>query len=120
RCDGEVLLSLPAITLAAIELTEAEVTVGAERAHAAGLGERQGLAVVAFSALGTARGAWILAQRIRSREPAACGRNCASMVLRISRDTADDGRAGEGQGSAQVGRDPSSRHCWLQRPDGCR
>jgi hypothetical protein len=39
------------ITRAVIHLAETEVAVGNERTHAAGLGERQRLAVVAFSVL---------------------------------------------------------------------
>ena len=51
RRDGEVLLSLLAITRAVTELAEAEVAMGDQRAHAPGFGERQGLAVVAFGVL---------------------------------------------------------------------
>src|SRR4029434_4496253 len=54
RCGGEVLLRLLALARAPVELAEAEVTVGDERAHAPRLGERPRLAVVAFSVLGAA------------------------------------------------------------------
>jgi hypothetical protein len=56
RRDGEVLLSLPTITLAAMQLAEAEVAVGDERAHSELAGERQRLAVIAFSVLVAACG----------------------------------------------------------------
>ena len=44
--DGEVLLGLTGIAHAVMHLAETEVTVGNERMHGAGLGERQRLAVV--------------------------------------------------------------------------
>src|SRR5262249_5074557 len=52
RRDIKVLPSLRVIARAAMELAKAEVAVGNERAHAARLGERQRLAVVAFSVVG--------------------------------------------------------------------
>src|SRR3974377_1270775 len=48
---GEVFLSLVAIACTAIELAETEVAVGDKRAHAAGLGDRQRLAVVSLAAV---------------------------------------------------------------------
>jgi hypothetical protein len=50
-----VLLRLLALSRAPVELAEAEVAVGDERAHAARLGEGQRLAVVAFGVLSAAR-----------------------------------------------------------------
>jgi hypothetical protein len=44
------------IAPAAMQFAETEVAVGDKRTHAAGLGERQRLAIVAFGVLGTARG----------------------------------------------------------------
>src|SRR5262245_24002704 len=52
RRRGEVLLRLLALARAAVELAEAEVAVGDERAHAAWLGECERLAVVGLAALG--------------------------------------------------------------------
>jgi hypothetical protein len=49
RRDGEVLLSLSGIADAVMHFAETEVAVGDERAHAAGLGERQCLTLMAFS-----------------------------------------------------------------------
>ena len=51
RCGGEVLAGLLTLARAPIELTEAEVAVGDERAHAKPVGECQGLAEVAGSVL---------------------------------------------------------------------
>jgi len=45
---GEVLLGLLAIAPAAVKCAETEVAVSDQRTHAAGLGERQRLAVVTF------------------------------------------------------------------------
>jgi len=56
RRDGEVLLSLTGIAHAVMHLAETEVAVGNERTHAAGLGERQRLAVVAFGVLAAGYG----------------------------------------------------------------
>jgi len=52
RRDGEVLLSLTGIAHAVMHLAETQVAVGDKRTHAAGLGERQRLAVQTFSILG--------------------------------------------------------------------
>jgi len=52
RRDREMLLR--ALARAPVELAEAEVAVGNERAHAKFAGERQRLAIVAFSVLGAA------------------------------------------------------------------
>ena len=65
RCS----LRLLALARAPVELAEAEVAVGDERAHAARLGERQRLAVVGLAALGI--------------EPVGMGRDVAEQVQRI-------------------------------------
>src|SRR5216684_3446929 len=52
RRHGEMLLRLLALVRTPVELSEAEVAVGDERAHAAGLGEGEGLAVASLAALG--------------------------------------------------------------------
>src|SRR5438552_6187374 len=54
RRRAEMLMRLLALARAPGELAEAEVAVGDERAHAELAGERQRLAVVAFSVLGAA------------------------------------------------------------------
>ncbi len=51
-----MLLRLLALARAPVELAEAEVAVGDERAHAAGLGEGQRLLVVVLDAAGDERG----------------------------------------------------------------
>src|SRR5262245_17437726 len=51
---AEVLLGLLAIAPAAVKFAEAEVAVSYLRTHAAGLGKRQSLAVVAFGVLSAA------------------------------------------------------------------
>jgi hypothetical protein len=52
RRRGEVLLRLLALARAPVELAEAEVAVGDERAHAQSVGERPCSAIVSFAALG--------------------------------------------------------------------
>src|SRR5262245_11199866 len=52
RRDGEVLLSLTGIAHAVMHLAETQVAVSDKRTHAAGLGERQRLAVRTLSILG--------------------------------------------------------------------
>ena len=52
RRGGEVLVRLLALARAPVELGEAEVAVGDERAHSARLGEGERLAVVGLAALG--------------------------------------------------------------------
>src|SRR6266849_8902295 len=69
RRGGEVLSGLLALARAPVELAEAEVTMGDERAHAARLGERQRLAVVGLAALGI--------------EPVGMGRDVAEQVQRM-------------------------------------
>jgi hypothetical protein len=54
-----VLLRLLAFARAPVELGEAEVAVGGERAHAELLGERRGLLVVSLAALGVDRSGWV-------------------------------------------------------------
>jgi hypothetical protein len=49
---GKMLLRLLALPCAPVELAEAEMAVGDERAHAAWLGERQRLLVVGLTTLG--------------------------------------------------------------------
>src|SRR5215510_747914 len=49
RRGGDVVLRLLAMAPAAVQFAEAKVAMGDERAHAAGLGERQRLAVVLFT-----------------------------------------------------------------------
>ena len=71
RRGGEVLLRLLALARAPVELAEAEVAVGDERAHAARLGESQCLAVVGFDPL-----------RV---EPVGMGRDVAEQVQRMGR-----------------------------------
>ena len=68
RCS----LRLLALAGAPVELAEAEVAVGDERAHAARLGERQRLAVVGLAALGI--------------EPVGMGRDVAEQVQRMGRE----------------------------------
>ena len=68
RCS----LRLLALAGAPVELAEAEVAVGDERAHAARLGERQRLAVVGLAALGV--------------EPVGMGRDVAEQVQRMGRE----------------------------------
>src|SRR5262249_17510584 len=51
RRDGEVLVCLLAVATVAMHFGKTKVAVGDERTHAAGLGKRQGLAVVAFGVL---------------------------------------------------------------------
>ena len=46
---AEILMCLLALTRPAVELAEAVVTASHERAHAAGFGECQRLAIVSFS-----------------------------------------------------------------------
>ena len=67
-----MLLGLLALARAPVELAEAEVAVGDERAHAARLGERQRLAVVGLAALGV--------------EPVGMGRDVAEQVQRMGRE----------------------------------
>jgi hypothetical protein len=54
--DSEVGLSLTGMAHAVMHFAETEVAVGNKRAHAARLGERQRVAVVAFSVLGAGCG----------------------------------------------------------------
>ncbi len=67
-----MLSGLLALAGAPVELAEAEVAVGDERAHAARLGERQRLAVVGLAALGI--------------EPVGMGRDVAEQVQRMGRE----------------------------------
>ena len=67
-----MLLRLLALAGAPEELGEAEVTVGDEGAHAAGLGERQRLAVMGLAALDI--------------EPVGMGRDVAEQVQSVSRE----------------------------------
>src|SRR5262245_28983019 len=73
RRDGEVLLSLLVVAYAAIQLTEAKVAMGYQRAHAAGLRERERVAVVGLAALGI--------------EPVGMGCNVAEQVQRMGCET---------------------------------
>ena len=61
-----MLAGLLALACVPVELAEAEVTVGDERAHAARLGERQRLAVVGLALLG------IEPVRIVAMSPSRC------------------------------------------------
>jgi len=54
HCDNDLLPGLLAIALSAMELAETEVTMGDERAHAAGHGERECLAIIGFGILSAA------------------------------------------------------------------
>ena len=67
-----MLAALLPLASAPIELAEAEVAVGDERAHAARLGEGQRLAVVGLAALGV--------------EPVGMGRDVAEQVQRVGRE----------------------------------
>ena len=67
-----MLLGLRLVARSPIELAEAEVAVGDERAHAARLGEGQRLAVVSLAALGV--------------EPVGMGRDVAEQVPRMGRE----------------------------------
>src|SRR5215467_223406 len=71
RRGAEVLARLLTLARAPVELAEAEVAVGDERAHAARLRERQRLAVVGLAAL-----------RV---EPVGMGRDVAQQVQRTGR-----------------------------------
>ena len=68
RCSSRLLV----LAGAPVELAEAEVAVGDERAHAARLGERQCLAVVGLAALGI--------------EAVGMGRDVAEQVQRMGRE----------------------------------
>src|SRR6266849_3888521 len=61
-----MFLRLVALARARVELAEAEVTVGDERAHAARLGEGQRLTVVGLAAL-TWREQWLPPHRLPGR-----------------------------------------------------
>ncbi len=72
RRGREVVLRLLALAGSPVELAEAKVAVGEERAHAARLGEGQGLAVVGLAGLGI--------------EPVGMGRDVAEQVQRMGRE----------------------------------
>src|SRR4030095_3381131 len=71
RRGGKVLLRLLALARAPVELAEAEVAVGDERAHAARPGEGQRLAVVGLAARGI--------------EPVGMGRDVSQQVESVGR-----------------------------------
>jgi hypothetical protein len=89
RRRGEVLLRLLPLAGAPIELAEAEVAVGDERAHAARLGEGPRLAVVGLAALGI--------------EPIGMGRDVAEQMDRMGREP-DVARGGFDRSLAQAPR----------------